>query len=112
MSQNILIGLPSGEVFNCIHSDKYDLFLAGFAKYVEYYDGIEINEYVFRDELKRDVFNKIKHSIKLGTEINHIEFGNGKIAGILGDGWIAHFSDKKSYVDTKMLIKDTKYSFI
>jgi len=108
---NIVIGFPSGEIFNCQDKDKHDLFVVGFARRMNWFQDEEINEYVFKDELKEDVYKLIKSNIRLGLEIQHTDNGNGKIAGILGDGWIIEFNNKKNYVDTHMLLKNIKYSF-
>lgn len=109
---NVIIFLPSGEIYNCTSSNKYNFFILGFAKYKEYINGIKLDEYISRDILKEDIYNLIKEEIKIGLKINCQDLGNGYIQGIMENGWILNFNEKKRYVSTDSLIKNLKYNFI
>lgn len=111
MNNNIIVFLPSGEIFNCTSSDKYNLFVLSFAKYKKFINNILIEEYISRDDLKEDIFKIIKDNFKIG--FNVVRNGErGYIQGVMDDGWIINFNDKKEFVTNNMLIKNLEYKFI
>ena len=113
MTDNILIGLPSGEVINCQYTDKYNLFNTNLAQFKDLYKGIPIFNYMFFDKDIKDVTKLIRSNIKVGkTKIKHRVYGDGKITGIMDVGWIATFENRKVYVDLNMLLKNINYNFI
>lgn len=114
--KNIIVSIPSGEVFNCNKLHKYHLYIKGFVKIEKYYNEMYLNEYVFKDKTKRDVYNYIKSTIKIGMPISHYIYGEGKISGIIDNDWVVwfdnkYFSNKKIYVTTEEMIKNLNFSF-
>jgi len=114
MSSNIIIGLPSGQVFNCNSDCKYELYSMNLAKYFVLYNGLTINEYVFLDKNTKKVKRTIIKSFKLGTKIYHSKFGDGEIVGIFDDGWIVGFRNpkKKLFTDNSMLMEDLRFELL
>lgn len=106
--KNTIVSVPSGEIFNCNFMHKYYLNMKGIIEFNPYY-----NEYVFSDKVKGYVYKYISSNIKIGTKIIHVLYGEGKISGLMDDGWIIWFKHGKfkNYSTTKELIKNINYKF-
>jgi len=113
MLNNILIGIPSGEILNCYKECRKLLFDNRIIKYRKYHMGESIDSYIFLDKSRDDIFNTIKQKMKIGIKINHYLNGNGEINGILDNGWIIKYKNgKHQYISSDELIKDIKYKFL
>lgn len=99
-----IIGVPSGEILNCSKNDIYDLYIVRYINRVNYYKGIHIDNYIFKDKNRYDIINIIYDSIKIGKKIHHNKYGEGVIYGIIGDDWIIHFNDDKKLVLSNKII--------
>jgi len=111
-----IVGIPSGEVLKCRESSLYDLVLVKFVKYLEYFNGVKIDSYVFRDDLREDIKSMIFYNIKIGDKIFHQLHGYGRITGVIAsslgkDGYAVTFGDNRIefelqiYVNLENLLK-------
>jgi len=118
MSSNVVIGIPSGQIFNCNSGCKYDLLQLKLAKYLSYYNDNIFDEYAFLDKNTIKVKRIIKRSLTIGTKLYHSQYGVGEITAIFGpDGWIINFREntsdkKKMYIDNSMLIQDLRFELL
>lgn len=78
-AENKILSIPSGEILNCHSELIYNMFLFGYLKRQEYYNGFYVNMYSFKSINRKTIFDYISENIKIGYFVRNKKEGLGVI---------------------------------